>query len=274
MKNSEFLIAIVVILIAAAAIGGMVYYLRNLPVTSPTQTQPQTQPTSVLASETALVETVDSGGGHFNFNFTFTGINTIMMSLSSAQARSLSYGQNVEMLMTYQPQQRLLWESLGKVTSVSTNQATIALVDAATPSVVPISYSPKVGDSVVLSLDTESSVRLVMITGVVFSSSLPSSEFEIQTPSCFAGGNLPCVVKASSSIPVNMAVLCYWPSTCHTTMVTVTESGFSVSNLASGVSTTSYPPAKLNFILDTFTVNVPSADFVGVIHLQISESTS
>jgi len=111
---------------------------------------------------TGQVYSVDSAGGHFSIaNVTYgplilSGANrfTLRVSLWSSQASELQYHETINVVMTYGPQERVIYYSIGNVTSVSTNAATILTKNTTFPFVIPLSWGPLVGEEVVLVLSS------------------------------------------------------------------------------------------------------------------------
>lgn len=259
MGISRRAIAISVILVVI--IGALAYYAYPQLSTG--------QRTTSLMQYTSKVTSVDSAGGHFsldNIGFcssvmqAISGCKVGVMSLTSTKSSALQFGENLDVRMVYLPNQQIMYESFGKVISVSGSEATVAMVNASAPSIIPIDWNPKLGNEVVLHISTEESTQLVAITSVSFSGGVGV----VDTPACLYSPLTAviqgvCVFEAGQtfqpSITVNSGGIAY-----HS--VSINDSNFSISGIhAVKISGGS----RIDF-----TLLVPSTDFVGEIHMTLS----
>lgn len=267
-------IAIVLVVIIAVSSYAVLYYPKgNVSVnqTSNSHTTSPTQSSSQSIQESGTVSSVDSEGGHFSITNVGLG-NPMWVSLSSSQVSLAGYGQDVEIRMTYAPLQRGMFDTMGKVISMSTTGATIALLNSTMPTTVPVAWNPKVGGGVVLTINPETVTPLVVITGYQFKAvmcnewtstqclnSTTTTQFAafVGSPTCLGQESL-CVMEATGQpfvIGFSFSNQPFCPSGC-TLSVTTDSSGFSVSNVH-----------QVDWEDITVTLMIPSTDFVGALHL-------
>jgi hypothetical protein len=220
--------------------------------------------------ESGTVSLVDSEGGHFSISNIEFGAPT-SLSLSPSQSSNLQFGQDVEIRMTYVPNQGVLFDTLGKVMSISTDEAAIRVLNSNAPTTVPLSWEPKLGDEVILTISPETETPLIVITGVTSSSMYGVG---VDSPSCLTetyavfGGLIPgvCVFEASgqsltidftytTSIPI-------WENQPTVTSVTTSNSGFSVTSFSN------FP----GWDKGNVTLTMPRTDFIGNLYLSFTFS--
>jgi hypothetical protein len=296
MKTSEFAVALVVILVAASAIGGMLYYFRNTNSTPQTvvqttsssgqsvQTTHSSTPTHSTEGlqETGSVNSVDSAGGHYSISNVALS-NPLMVALSQNELSQVQYGEDFQVQMTYSPNQQSMLSTFGKVIGVSSNAdcttagaytpepcATIALLNTNIPSTVPSNWNPQVGGQVTLALTPETETPLVAITGAQFSSTGSQASAEVLEPTCLTqySGTNACVMLANGqSFMIEVFIsgsTCY--GSCEPSSITAGDPGFTV---------TGFGPASGGFTPDTnITMLVPNTDFVGNIDLTLVYASS
>lgn len=236
---------------------------------SSTNTTTPSSSSTQLIQETGAVTSIDSEGGHFSITNIGSG-NPMWVSLSSSQVSLVAYGQDVEIRMTYTPLQRAMFDTMGKVISVSTTGATVALLNSTMPTTVPIAWNPKVGGEVVLSINPETVTPLVVITGYHFKAvmcsewtstqclnSTTTTQFAafVDGPTCLSQE---CVMETTEQpfvIGFSFSNQPFCLSGC-TLSVTTDSSGFSVSSVH-----------QADWEDITVTLTIPSTDFVGDLHL-------
>jgi hypothetical protein len=314
MKWTVFAAVLLVVVIVIAGLGALGYYFATNPASAvrtntivstativsltsngPTSSnQPSTSvqpPQTQLIQESTTIASVDSGGGHFvltslQSGYSFGDQGPVVLSVSSGQASSIQYGEDLEIRLTYVPLQRTLFDTFGKVTSLSTTQVTITALNNTIPSAVPSGWHPELGGSVVLSVSPETGTPLVTITalqvgGDTCSAWTSSTCISSSSASQFAAGivNSTCAGLANGAFlggactlaatgqPLSLGLTltnyppCYSPSyrTC----------ALSVVAAGSGFSVTSVQPNQSGYIGIGITVilTVPRTDFVGALQL-------
>jgi hypothetical protein len=159
MKNRDFAIAAVVIVVAALAIGGMLYYFMNNSGTSGITPTSSITPTGTFPTQPGLVwqgsvTSVDSAGGHFTISDAAYQQNGL--ELLTGQGSQLQYNQSVDVKVVYGPTNQVVFEAPGHVTSITTYN--IQIIFSSTPATplyevtIPLSWNPRVGDQVTLSI--------------------------------------------------------------------------------------------------------------------------
>lgn len=227
--------------------------------------------------ENSMITCLDARGGHFFAQVGFGiesnsgGPGTMVVPLTPGQASNLEYGQDLEVKMTYAPLQRVMFDSLGKVTGLSQAVLTIALINSTMPTTVPAGWNPKMGDEVVLTFSPESS-PLVAITGIQLTSSSSRFAATVTSPDCLRQrqqGVLMvygiCVMKAEGQqIDLQLSFSeypsCYASVPLCTVSVTTTDPGFSVSGVQ---------PLKTGLGV-TVALTTPSIGFAGDIRLVLN----
>jgi hypothetical protein len=271
-------IGIAVALVAIIAVSSYValYYPKGNASVNQTSNSHTTNPTQSI-QESGTISLVDSEGGHFSIakvTFCPVGIisgivtectdaqGTMWVSLSSAQSARLKFGQDLEISITYVPLQRVLFDTFGKVISITTDEANIALLNPNATEVIPVNWNPQLGDEVILTLNTETETPLVVITGL--QSQAWTSQFSavVNGPSCLGSSTPPpppCVMIANGAgIEVSMTL--YYPCNFSCSVsVTTSDSAFTISDFQ---QSTALFGQQVSFVL-----TIPNSDHVGDIHL-------
>lgn len=264
------LISLVIVILVVVAFG-IAFLTGNIGAGSSTSIE--TLP-GQLFQKTGTVDSAGYDGGNFSIpnialanQSNSVAIGTMEVGLTPSQVSLVHSGENLEVQMNYTAQQRVLFETLGKVVSVSNNDTVIALLNSSVPTAVPSSWGPRVGNKVVLTIGLETETPLIVITGLQSNSSNSRYPVGVYSPACLTQTD--STVSPIQSVCVLEALGQHWtvefvygnppPHTPLLTLesVTTTDSGFSVSSFRTGSS---------RYFIGTnvtVTLKVPNTDFIG-----------
>jgi hypothetical protein len=80
-------------------------------------------------------------------------VTGLWLTTTPSQASQLRYRQSIEVTLTYMPLDRVLYDSQGTVVSVDTTGVDIGLQNVTLPpALIPVSWNPRVGDTIQLTL--------------------------------------------------------------------------------------------------------------------------
>lgn len=143
------------------------------PVTSSTTSNPQ--PPSLLLEAEGQVGSISANGGSIYYPVGFSSSSCGFFGCSPAsiaikQGSPFSYLQDVEVRVRYQPLQKVVFDSLGKVSQVQASGqgevATVLLVNSSMPSYVPLSWNVKLGDLVIVDVYSDTTTPLIYLQNI------------------------------------------------------------------------------------------------------------
>lgn len=162
MKNSEFGVIVVVAILIVSVIGGTLYYFNSNSHATITASSVSTTQASLGLVWYGTVDYVNANGGQFTISGVLVGnqgaaigesLPQFYLTSTPSQSSQLQYGQSVDIIITYVPLNRVLYESVGNVSAISTDSIMITPGNSTVPSFnIPLSWNPRVGDQVTLSI--------------------------------------------------------------------------------------------------------------------------
>ncbi|MDG6911100.1 MAG: zinc ribbon domain-containing protein [Nitrososphaerota archaeon] len=178
---------------------------------------------SLVFNGTGRIISISSNGGMIGWSPDLGGLESYPSEIYTYSRSAFSYDQNVEIQAVYEPLQRDIFDSLGKVISVSAYgsgnptlyEASIVLINSSLPSVVPLSWQPSLGDRILVDVYQDNTVPLVLLEGIEVNLTSPnslevsSSFMEPRSPSqCFDSfaDSIECVMPAGQQIEFNLTL--------------------------------------------------------------------
>jgi hypothetical protein len=119
---------------------------------------------SSILAWSGSISSVDSSGGKFTINgfsaiYGFgpdlskgASVPSFDLSLTPEQAAQLAYHQSVNVKITYVSSERVMYDSTGVISSITSSSVTILPGNETFPLVVPLSWNPAVGDAITLTI--------------------------------------------------------------------------------------------------------------------------
>jgi hypothetical protein len=218
-------------------------------------------PGPLLLEAKESVTSINANGGNFSCSSNGGCLEGNTVSWPFGETSPVLYGQDLVIRLTYDPLERVIYNSLAKAIAVRPQFDTTLAVNSSIPQTIPLSWGVKLGDEVTLDVYSETQTKLVAFVGVNLTSPDGLSIYSDFTPCSFS-----CIFLAGQSVQTNVDLVPPGFASVNVSSMSVMDAGISIGGIQPPL------PATVSVFGTTFTVTLTlsQSDYVGYLDLNAS----